>query len=124
MSSSLYDQIGVQKIREVIQAFYDRAFEDSIIGYFFENVDKASIVEKQTKFSVALLGGPKEFSGQSLHQAHAHLKIRPAHFGRRQVIMAEVLEGSTISPEIAKHWLAVEEKLKPLIVHGKTCTSP
>ena len=113
---SLFDQIGPAKISEVIRIFYDRAFEDPMIQHFFLQSDKARLVQEQTDFVTALLGGPRSYNGKPLLKAHEPLKIRKPHFGRRQVIMAEVLASAGVADEFAKKWLALEQALQPLIL--------
>ena len=118
---SLFQKIGKSLICQIISEFYDRAFEDPYLIHFFRNSSKENLIKNQTDFAIALLGGPKNYSGVSLPKAHHHLNIKPAHFGRRQVIMAEVLNDLKVEPELAKKWLSLEEKLRPLIVKGDSC---
>lgn len=117
----VFKNLGAQKINEVIQSFYDKAFEDPMIGYLFRNHSKARLVEQQSKFAVAMLGGAKLYDGQGLKQAHQGLGIRGAHFDRRQVLMRETLEELQIPMELQNQWLEAEEKLRPLVVHGAPC---
>jgi hemoglobin len=118
---SLYDRIGEPALRAVITEFYRRAFADGIIGHFFVNSDIAEITAKQIDFASSMLGGPKRYRGASLATAHKPFLIKPPHFGRRQVLMAEVLAEIGVAPDLAKAWLDLEETLKPLIVKGPSC---
>lgn len=116
---SLYDQIGEGRIRQAITAFYRRAEEDGIIGHFFFEKDVDAIIEKQISFASNMLGGPKIYAGEPLAPVHAPLGIRPPHFGRRQVLMRDVLEEMGLEPELAKKWLELEEALRPVIFSGR-----
>lgn len=117
---SLYEQVveslGQDKIPEIVRSFYERAFFDGIIGHFFIHHDHQSLIEKQTNFTVAMLGGPTTYNGRPLAPIHKNLKIKPAHFGRRQKLMQEVLEEFALPQQVIESWLALEEKLRPLIV--------
>lgn len=113
---SLYLQIGAATIQDVITEFYRRAFTDPIIGFFFFNKDLDEITAKQTDFATAMLGGPKCYKGRPLAPVHALLPIRPAHFGRRQVLMREVLDETRLASDLKEAWLRLEESLKPLIL--------
>jgi len=113
---SLYNQIGDDLIVRAVTEFYLRAFVDPLIGHFFHRKSITDITEKQIKFARGLLGGPTDYDGQPLETIHSPLKIRPPHFGRRQVLMAEVLEDLGLAPSLATAWLAREEKLRPLIM--------
>jgi truncated hemoglobin YjbI len=121
---NLYDRIcteaGRDQIEKIIRKFYERAFSDGIIGHFFFGHDHELLVARQTAFAIALLGGPSEYRGKPLATAHSSLGIRNAHFGRRQVLMREVLEEFQISAGIIDEWLEREERLRPLVVSGAT----
>jgi hemoglobin len=112
---TLFEQIGAEIIEKVITEFYIRAFDDIIIGHFFFGKDRLDITKKQIDFANAMLGGPRQYSGKPLETAHESLSIRPPHFGRRQVLMANVLAELNVPEEAAKGWLAMEERLRPLI---------
>lgn len=114
--TTLYDKIGADTIVRAITTFYERAFTDMIIGHFFFEKDRADITAKQIAFATAMLGGPRNYRGKPLGLAHNDLDIRPPHFGRRQVLMAEVLDELGLAPELRDAWLELEESLRPLIL--------
>ncbi len=118
--ASLYERIGAELIRQAITEFYRRAETDGIIGHFFFQKDLDDIIRKQIAFATAMLGGARLYKGKSLGAAHADLDLRGPHFGRRQVLMGEVLTESGLSAELRDAWLELEEKLRPLIVQQKT----
>jgi len=115
-AESLYSAIGAAFIEAAITEFYRRAFVDGIIGHFFVGKDQAAITAQQIDFATALLGGPKNYRGRPLASVHAELQIRPPHFGRRQVLMREVLLEKGLATELCDAWLALEESLRPLIL--------
>jgi hemoglobin len=113
---SLYDDIGEERIRAVIRSFYDKAFADMIIGHIFWPFDKEHLIMHQSAFAIAMLGGPKGYKGKALGAAHAPLRLRPAHFGRRQVLMRETLDEQGVGARERDKWLSLEEALRPLIL--------
>ena len=115
---TLYDEIGHEFISKAIREFYSRAFKDSMICHFFMNSDFEHLVAAQTQFAIAMLDGPKEYRGKSLDAAHQPFQIRPPHFGRRQVIMGEVLQDLALSPRLQSLWLDREEKFKSKILRA------
>ena len=119
---TLYEQVckqgGQDQIEKIVRSFYERAFFDGIIGHFFFGRDHEELIIKQTSFTIALLGGPSIYKGKPLATIHKSLKINNAHFGRRQVIMKEVLENYKIPRNLAAAWLDLEERLRPLITGG------
>ncbi|SMF54965.1 truncated hemoglobin [Pseudobacteriovorax antillogorgiicola] len=119
--TSLYDRLGGDFLAAIITEFYDRAFKDPLIAHLFWGFDQKHLTEMQIQFASSMLGGPGPYRGKSLGQAHRQLKINQAHFGRRQVLMAEVLDEFQVDPDIKKQWLEREDRLKPLIVKGTPC---
>lgn len=115
-TSSVFDQLGEEKIKAVIAAFYQLAFADGIIGHFFFSHDIAHITKQQQDFAVAMLGGPSRYRGKPLITAHQNLSIHNAHFGRRQVLMKAVLADFKVPENCAQEWLEREESLRPLIL--------
>lgn len=70
---TLYSKIGPQKLRCIVDRFYDIVFEESSIKHLF-NTDKSQIREKQFKFLTQFLGGPQLYS-----QEYGHPKMRMRH---------------------------------------------
>ena len=115
-SSNLYDRIGETFIRQALTIFYERAFTDGIIGHFFFGKDRQHITDQQIDFATAMLGGPRRYRGKPLAVAHAKLAIRPPHFRRRQVLLAEVLTELELAEDLKKAWLALEENLLQAVI--------
>jgi hemoglobin len=116
--SPKYSDLNEQSISKVVRFFYEKAFVDPIIQHFFFNKNHDDLVRMQTQFAVALLGGPKNYTGRPLLSLHMPLKIKLAHFRRRQMLMRETLEEMGISPLSAEYWLQKEESLQPHIIEG------
>ncbi len=120
---TLYEKIGQDTIRQAIENFYALAFADPMIGYFFRDLNKQELVEKQINFASSMLGAKDVFHGKDLRSAHKHLGIRSGHFGRRQVLMRQVLDQLNLDIELKEAWLAKEEALKKIVVgNSKNCT--
>lgn len=70
---TLYSKIGPEKLREVVNAFYDIVLDDSSIKHLF-NAETTLIREKQYMFLTQFLGGPQLYS-----QEYGHPKMRARH---------------------------------------------
>ena len=53
---SLFDQIGADSLRRVIEVFYERLFADVMIGFFFHGKDKKRLIEKEFELTARILG--------------------------------------------------------------------
>ena len=116
---SLYELIGPAFIANAVAEFYRRAFLDGMIGHFFFHSDISHITQEQIIFATAMLGGPQQYRGKPLKAAHKPFAIRKPHFGRRQVLMREVLDDLGLDEELKNQWLALEEQFRPIILNTK-----
>jgi hemoglobin len=115
--SSLYDAIGGEgPVRAVLQALYDRLFDDLMVGFLFAGKDKAHIIEQQLAFTCRFLGGPQVYEGLPLPKAHATLPLLPGHFDRRHFLLAQVLEAQGIPEDVKRVWLQIDSSLRPSVL--------
>jgi hemoglobin len=115
--TSLYGSIGGEaRVREVIQALYDRLFVDPMIGFLFEGKDKAHIVTQQVAFTCRFLGGPQVYEGLPLPRAHAKIPILPGHFDRRHRLLEQVLGECGVPADVKRVWLQIDQSLRPSVL--------
>jgi hemoglobin len=113
---SLYERLGGEvKLREIVNAFLDRVFEDRMIGFFFRNADRARIKEMEYQLAAEFLGAEVKYTGRPLAKAHVNHPIMGGHFARRRQIFKETLEAFDVSDEIKSIWLAHTDSLRPQI---------
>jgi hemoglobin len=114
---SLYEAMGGEaNVRAVLQALYDRLFEDPIVGFLFEGKDKAHIVEQQLAFTTAFLGGPGRYTGKPLPEIHATLPLLAGHFDRRHRLLAIVLDEKHVPDEVKRVWLHIDSSLRSSVL--------
>ncbi|MGE0425664.1 MAG: truncated hemoglobin [Reyranellaceae bacterium] len=81
MAKSLYDKYGgFAAINKVVLSFYDRVLDSDDTAPYFETIEMSRLVDHQTKFLAALLGGPASFSDEHLRHVHAALGITDTAF--------------------------------------------
>jgi len=74
MSQSLYERIGGQgAIMAAVDRFYEKVLADELTRPFFTALDMQAQTKKQIAFMSRALGGPVEYQGRDLTQAHAAL---------------------------------------------------
>jgi hemoglobin len=74
---ALYDDIGgAAAVRAVLNAFYARALADATLCPFFLGVDVERLKKTQEGFFAMALGGPNNYTGRSLHDAHVRARQR------------------------------------------------
>lgn len=60
--------------------FYDLVLADETVNRFFENTDMEKQRKHQTKFISYALGGPNQYTGQSMAKVHTGMNLQPVHF--------------------------------------------
>jgi hemoglobin len=115
--TTLYEAIGGEApVRAVIQALYDRLFEDPMVGFLFEGKDKAHLVAQQTAFTCGFLGGPQRYEGKPLPEVHAPLPLLPGHFDRRHFLLRQVLEAQGVPEQVRSAWLRIDQGLRASVL--------
>ena len=115
----LAEKIGIAKISQAIHGFYQKAFDDLIIGYMFHSLDKERLIKGQINFTISLLNQQNMALGKVLKKNHQHLTIKTAYFNRRQVLMQQAIKDAQIDPELGARWLELEQQMKPYILNSK-----
>jgi hemoglobin len=80
---NLYEALGESDgIRGAVDAFYERVVADPDLAPYFDGVDMISLRRHQTDMLVAATGGPAQYTGQDMAEAHAGLDITDAAFDK------------------------------------------
>lgn len=78
----MYDRIGgAPAIREAVDRFYRRLVEDPELTGYFQG-DLSGLKRHQAALLTQVLGGPGQYEGRDLGEAHESLRIPKAHFQR------------------------------------------
>ena len=71
---SLYEQLGGEAaVNAAVDIFYRKVLSDHRINRFFDNTDIEKQAAKQKSFLTMAFGGPNNYTGTDMRQAHAHL---------------------------------------------------
>ncbi len=74
---SIYEQIGGQAAMDAaVEVFYRKVLSDDRVADFFDGVDMDRQMAKQKAFLTMVTGGPNNYTGKSMRDAHAHLVVR------------------------------------------------
>ena len=121
--STLFDRIGGERLRAVIEDFYDRVFADVMIGFMFAGKDRARLVDKEWELAARMLGADLRYSGRSMPEAHARVPITGGHFDRRTQILRETLAAHDVPEDVRDAWLGHVESLRAQLTadRGSEC---
>ena len=97
---TLYDKYGgFSTIHQIVRNFYqDILAEDSLKGYF-KNVSMDFLINHQTDFLSQLLGGPIQYRGRTLREAHQQLHITRHDFNLVGRLLQENLEDAGVDAD-------------------------
>ena len=91
MPETLYEELGGEEnIEAVVDMFYNRVEADERVAHYFSG-ETTDLRNHMTRFLCALTGGPIEYQGQSMREAHAHLNISSADFAAIAEILQDTL---------------------------------
>lgn len=119
--STLFDDLGGEPaLRQIIDRFVDRVFDDVMIGFFFRNARRERIKQKEYEFAAHHLGADVPYTGRPIDEAHRAHPIMGGQFARRLMILKETLEAAGVPEHVKRHWLAHTESLRPLVTADAT----
>lgn len=74
---TLYERLGGEPaFAAAVDDFYRRMLSDERVARFFDDVDMEGQIAKQKAFLTYVTGGPAEYTGKDMRDAHAHLRER------------------------------------------------
>lgn len=116
--TSLYDRIGGEAaIRAAVDRFYERVLADPELKGFFASVSMPRLKAHQFAFLSQAMGGPRQYSGSSMRDAHSRLAIEQRHFDGVAVHLLETLCELGVSEEIIAAVAAAVTPLSAEIVN-------
>lgn len=90
---SLYEQVGgAPAITEAVERFYRRLLDDPRVSAYFTGVEMPRLKRHQVLLLSQVLGGPTQYDGRSLAEAHAGLGITPEQYAVVGEHLVAVLE--------------------------------
>ncbi len=108
MTQSLYEKIGgAAAVDAAVDLFYQKALADNAISHFFANTDMKRQHAQQKAFLTTVFGGPNNYTGQDLREAHKDLVadgLNETHFaavaGHLQATLEELGVASDLINEV------------------------
>ena len=96
-----YERVGGgPAIRAVVDRFYELVLGDERLSGYFEGTDISALKRHQVLLVSQVMGGPAQYDGRDLRQAHAGLEIRDEHFGVVVTHLADAMGEAGVPPEI------------------------
>ncbi|MFG1919247.1 group 1 truncated hemoglobin [Micromonospora sp. NPDC048898] len=80
---SHYDRIGgASSVKAAVELFYDKVLADPALAGYFAEVEMVGQRRHLTLMLTTVLGGPNEYTGRGLAEAHQPLDIPVEHYAK------------------------------------------
>lgn len=90
---------GFASVSRVVMSFYEKMLDSPDTNPYFINIDMKRLIDHQTKFIAALMGGPVSYTNEHLERVHERLGITEDAFMESVVLMRETLEDYNFADE-------------------------
>ncbi|HET6953538.1 MAG TPA: group 1 truncated hemoglobin [Acidimicrobiales bacterium] len=124
-TASHYERIGgAPALQETVERFYAKVLDDPELATYFEGQDVGRIKRHQVKLLSQVLGGPQEYEGRELSDAHAHLRITEAHYDQVVNHLVATMVELGVPDDVIADAGAVVADVKPgIVASGDAATS-
>lgn len=111
MSDSLYEKLGGSgAVGQAVNIFYRKVLLDESISQFFDNTDMNKQMAKQKSFLTMAFGGPSNYTGQDMRDAHAPLVkkgLNESHFNAVAGHLQATLEEMEVPADLIGEVMAI-----------------
>jgi hemoglobin len=116
-----YDVVGGGPgISAVVNNFYERVLRDPQLVQYFEGVDLARLKRHQVLLISQVLGGPADYDGRPLDQAHAGLGISHDDLAAAASHLVGAMREARVPEDILLRTIAVVASTEPDIVESRS----
>jgi hemoglobin len=116
---SLFEALGGEPgISRFVDELDRRLLADPELGPMFVGVDGAGLQRHREHYFAAVLGGPEQYAGRGLRDAHRHVGIDDAQFDRFLAIADESLAAVSAGAAAADDVRDLLARLRPVVVAG------
>ncbi len=91
MSSTFQKYGGFSAVSRVVMTFYEMVLDNDLVGHHFDNVDMPRLMDHQTKFVSALMGGPSAMNDERLAFVHRDLAITREEFDEIVLLLTDAM---------------------------------
>ena len=116
-----YDAIGGgPAVSAVVNDFYERVLGDPQLAPYFEGVDMARLKRHQVLLVSQVLGGPANYDGRPLDEAHDGLGIDHDDFAKVAAHLTAAMTAAGVPEDIVMRAIAAVASTEPDIVESRS----
>lgn len=115
--ASHYDRIGgASSVKAAVELFYDKVLADPVSASYFTDVDMAGQRRHLALMLTMVLGGPNEYTGRGLAEAHQPLHIPVAHYEKVGEYLTATLSELGVPADVLAHVRTVLGQVQDQVV--------
>jgi len=115
---SLYNKIGGENaVDQLAMMFYVKVLNDPELKHFFAHVDMLAQISHQKDYITHVLGGPIDYKGKSLREAHRHLSIKASDFDKTALHFVSCLTELDLPVNLTKEIMLIIETTRSEILN-------
>lgn len=111
MTENLFEQIGGEPaVDAAVDLFYRKVLSDDRVSGFFDDIDMDEQRAKQKSFLTMVFGGPNDYTGKDMREAHKRLVddgLNDSHFDVVAVHLQNTLEELGVPAELVNQVMAL-----------------
>jgi len=116
-SQSLFERIGgMPAVNAAVDIFYQKVLADDSIKHFFAHIDMTKQRGKLKAFLAYAFGAPLNYTGKSMHDAHAYMQLTEAHFNAVAGHLVATLQELNVPQNLIDEVVAIALSVKGDIV--------
>jgi hemoglobin len=121
---SLFDRLGgVKALSAVVDVFYERVLADGRVSRFFDGVDMSRQAAKQKAFLAMVTGGPTNYTGKNMRDAHQHMDLNDTHVDAIIEILGATLGEFGVSDEDVGACAVIAESVRDDVLNRNAASS-
>lgn len=121
MNDTLYDRLGGKaKIEALVDRVMDLHLQNDLVGPRYQHLGEERLArsrEKAKEFFAAGSGGPVEYTGRSMIEAHRGMNVSAAEFLAVVDDIMQAMQEQGHDASVQNEVLGIAYSLKPEIVH-------
>jgi hemoglobin len=116
INKTIFEQVGgTEAVRLLVIKLYSKILTDDLLTPYFENISVERLRASQHAFIMMALGGPNNYSGQSLRHAHQKLVengLSDIHFNAVKTHMATSMQELGVQNDLIQQTMDLVETLR------------
>ncbi len=96
-----YERVGGgPAVRAVVERFYELVLSDERLAGFFAGTDMSALKRHQALLIAQVMGGPADYDGHDLRQAHAGLGVGRGDFALVVTLLGQALSEAGVDDDV------------------------